>query len=259
MNFLGFYRYWLTSCVALLFCSCVTTTNYDEKYGIDPKRVGYVPARIALLPCSFWPNSASKINNLPTNNRPSEENVTLCEEFDKYVADGFDNQPFMKGLSPKLVEKLYTSAGLTPQLLTALSTEWAAHRNDCQNCQTLPALYRSSIGSRQSWQIWLSKLSSATKGADAVMIPLVLSSNTRTENDRGILLSIRSGAIGILLIDTNDGSLIWSGGRQAEVIYKAFANSVSARAMKEPPIDDLKRRLLTDAIWIDFPGRQIYR
>ena len=23
--------------------------------------------------------------------------------------------------------------------------------------------------------------------------------------------------------------------------------------------DDLKRRLLTDAIWIDFPGRQIYR
>jgi hypothetical protein len=120
-------------------------------------------------------------------------------------------------------------------------------------------MYKLSIKGRQQWQIWLSKVSSATKGADAVMIPLILSSNTRIENDRGILLSIRSGSIGMLLIDTNNGSLIWSGGRQAEVIYKAFANSVSAKAMREPPLDDLKRRLLTDAIWIDFPGRQIYR
>lgn len=240
-------------------CACVTTKNFDEKYGIDSKRVGYVPARIALLPCMFWPTAASKINDLPPNNRPPEENTALCEDFDKYVADGFDNQPFMKGLSPKLVEKLYGAAGLAPQIFTAISTEWAAKNSDCKDCRSLPAIYNLSIRSRQPWQIWLSKLSSATKGADAVMIPLVLSSNTRIENDRGILLSIRSGAIGILLIDTNDGSLIWSGGRQAEVIYKAFSNSVSARAMQEPPLDDLKRRLLTDAIWIDFPGRQIYR
>ena len=91
------------------------------------------------------------------------------------------------------------------------------------------------------------------------MIPLILSTNTRLENDRGMLMSIRSGAIAILLIDTNDGSLIWSGGRKADVIYKAFANTTSAKSMREPPTDDLKRRLLTDAIWIEFPGRQIYR
>ena len=245
--------------LALFFCACVTSKNLDEKYGIDSKRIGYVPARIALLPCLFWPTAASKINDLPQNNRPADENTTLCEDFDKYVADGFDNQPFMKGLSPRLVEKLYTAAGITPQILTAIATEWAAKNSDCKNCQSLPSMYKQSIKGRQPWQIWLSKLSSATKGADAVMIPLVLSSNTRIENDRGILLSIRSGAIGILLIDTNDGSLIWSGGRQAEVIYKAFANSESAKAMREPPLDDLKRRLFTDAIWIDFPGRQIYR
>jgi hypothetical protein len=245
--------------LVLLFCSCMTSKNLDEKYGIDAKRIGYVPARIALLPCMFWPTSGSKINDLSPNNRPPEENTVLCEEFDKYVADGFDNQPFMKGLSPKLVEKLYAAAGLSPQIFTAISTEWAAKNTDCKDCRSLPAMYKLSIKGRQQWQIWLSKVSSATKGADAVMIPLVLSSNTRIENDRGILLSIRSGSIGMLLIDTNNGSLIWSGGRQAEVIYKAFANSVSAKAMREPPLDDLKRRLLTDAIWIDFPGRQIYR
>lgn len=239
--------------------SCATTKIFDEKYGIDAKRIGYVPARIALLNCMVWPTSATKIEDLAPSNRPTDETTSLCEEFDKYVADGFDNQPFMKGLSPRLVEKMYTNAGLLPEIFTSISTEWAAKDSDCQNCRTLPSMYKISIKPRRSWQIWLSKLSSATKGADAVMIPLILSTNTRLENDRGMQLSIRSGAIGILLIDTNDGSLIWSGGRQAEVIYRAFANSVSAKSLREPPLDDLKRRLLTDAIWIDFPGRQIYR
>jgi len=242
-----------------LLCSCVTPADNDEKYGLDPKRVGYVPARIALLPCMFWPTSATKIIDLPPNNRPTEENASLCEEFDKYVADGFDNQPFMKGLSPKLVERLYSTAGLTPDILSAVAAEWSAKEDDCQDCRSLPSMYKLSIKGRQSWQIWLTKPSSATRGTDAVMIPLILSNNTRIEDNRGILESIRSGTIGILLIDTNDGSLIWSGGREAEVIYKAFANTTSGKSMKEPPLDDLKRRLLTDAIWMSFPGRQIYR
>ena len=91
------------------------------------------------------------------------------------------------------------------------------------------------------------------------MVPLVLSVNTRIEDDRGILQSIRSGSVVILLIDTNDGSLLWSGGREAEVVYKALVGSVPRDKMKEPPVDDLKRRLLTDAIWIEFPGRQVFR
>jgi hypothetical protein len=243
----------------LLLLSCVTTSQNNEKYGLDPKRVGYVPARIALLPCMFWPTSATKIIDLPTNNRPTDENTSLCEEFDKYVADGFDNQPFMKGLSPKLVERLYNAAGLTPDILSAVAAQWSAKVDDCTDCRSLPSMYKRSIQGRQSWQIWLSKLSSATRGTDALMIPLILSNNTRTEDNRGILESIRSGVIGILLIDTNDGSLIWSGGREAEVIYKAFAKTTSGKSMKEPPLDDLKRRLLTDAIWMSFPGRQIYK
>ena len=91
------------------------------------------------------------------------------------------------------------------------------------------------------------------------MIPFLLSANTRLEDDRGVWQSIRSGALAILLIDTNDGSLIWSGGRESDVIYKALVNSTNKSEMKEPPLDDLKRRLLTDALWLEFPGRQIYR
>jgi hypothetical protein len=242
-----------------ILTSCVSAPLPDSRFGINRARTGFVPARIALSPCIAWPDRSTKIKDLPLINRPREEVASLCADFDKYVADGFDNQPFMKGLSQKLVEKLYSTSGMTPPLPEAISQEWRALSADCQACPSLPALYTSSIKPRTSWQLWLSKFTVATKGSDALMIPIVLSSNTRIEDDRGVLESIRGGAIAILLIDTNDGSLIWSGGREADVIYKALAANTKRESMKEPPLDDLKRRLFTEAIWLEFPGRQIYR
>ena len=243
----------------LLLTTCVSTQLPDSRFGINPARTGFVPARIALTPCIAWPDRATKIKGMPLINRPRDEIANLCADFDKYVADGFDNQPFMKGLSQKLVEKLYNASGMTPTIPEALTQEWKSISADCQECPSLPALYTSSIRSRTSWQLWLSKFTAATKGSDALMIPIVLSSNTRIEDDRGVLESIRGAAIAMLLIDTNDGSLIWSGGREAEVIYKALAATTKRESMKEPPLEDLKRRLFTEAIWLEFPGRQIYR
>ena len=247
--------------VPLLFLltSCVTNQLPDSRFGINPTRTGFVPARIALAPCMSWPDRATKIKAMPLINRPRDEIANVCADFDKYVADGFDNQPFMKGLSQKLVEKLYVASGMTPTIPESVTQEWRSLATDCQVCPSLPALYTSSIKTRTSWQLWLSKFSAATKGADAIMMPMILSTNTRIQDDRGILESIRSGAIAILLIDTDDGSLIWSGGREAEVIYKALADNTKRESMKEPPLDDLKRRLFTEAIWLEFPGRQVYR
>ncbi len=245
--------------IFLLLTSCLHTAEPEAKFGINPSRKGFVPARIALIPCMTWPAGSTKVKYLPLINRPREELSTLCEDLDKYVADGFDNQPYMKGLSPRLIEKLYSSSGMTPSILEAITAEWKGQAGDCQDCKSLPELYVRSIQTRKSWQIWLANFSRATKGADALMVPLVLSVNTRIEDDRGILQSIRSGSVVILLIDTNDGSLLWSGGREAEVVYKALVGSVPRDKMKEPPVDDLKRRLLTDAIWIEFPGRQVFR
>ncbi len=238
---------------------CVRHHIEEMPFGINPSRRGYVPARIALTPCIKWPDRATRIKGLPMINRPKEEIDSICEDFDKYVADGFDNQPYMKGLSPKLVDKLYAASGMSPPIEDTITQEWRSLATDCQQCDNLPTFYNESIRTRPSWQIWLTKFSNATKGSDAIMIPFLLSANTRVEDDRGMLQSIRGGALAILLIDTNDGSLIWSGGRETDVIYKALVNTTSKSQMKEPPLDDLKRRLLTDALWLEFPGRQIYR
>ena len=242
-----------------LLTTCVRNMPPDTKFGINPARTGFVPARIALIPCISWPDRATKIKNMPLINRPKEEMAQLCADLDKYVADGFDNQPFMKGLSQKLVEKLYSAAGMAPAISEAIAQEWKALPTDCQDCLNLPSLYNQSVKPRVTWQLWLNKFAAATKGSDALMVPFILSENTRIEDDRGVLESIRSGAITVLLIDTNDGSLIWSGGREAEVIYKALQTSTTKPEMQVPPLEDLKRRLLTDAIWLEFPGRQIYR
>lgn len=243
----------------LMIASCIHSAEPETKFGINPTRKGFVPARIALVPCMTWPAGATKVKFMPLINRPREELATLCEDLDKYVADGFDNQPYMKGISPRLVDKLYSGAGMSPAIPEALTSEWKGQAGDCQNCKSIADLYVKSIQPRRSWQIWLANFSKATKGADALMVPLILSVNTRIEDDRGILESIRSGSVAILLIDTNDGSLLWSGGREAEVVYKALIGSVPRDQMKEPPLEDLKRRLLTDAIWIEFPGRQVFR
>jgi hypothetical protein len=243
----------------LVFASCVHQEKAEVSYGINPARRGFVPARIALLPCIRWPDRSTRIKNVPIINRPETEISVLCEDLDKYVADGFDNQPFMKGLSAKLVEKLSTSANLKPSVSEVFFQYWKSLASDCQDCTNLPTFYERSIMKRTDWQVWLTNISNAAKGADAVLIPFVLSSSIHKEDDRGVLKSIRSGNVGLLLLDTNDGSIIWSQSREAEVVYKTLSSSAKKADLPEPPYEDIRRRLLTEAIWLEFPGRQVYR
>lgn len=245
--------------ISHLSTACITPVKTSERYGIEPHHEGFVPSRIALMPCVVWPDSALRITQLPPTNRPHEELAELCESLDKFISDGFDNQPYMKGLSPKLVEKLYGASNVKPNLTSILYQEWKSTSEKCESCDNVVAIYNQTIKPRPSWQIWLNQLSTATKGSDALLIPLILSANARIEDDRGLFSSIRSAAVAALLVDTNNGSLIWSGGRNSEVAFKSLITANGVPQMKIPPLDDLKRRLFTEAIWLEFPGRQIYR
>jgi len=92
-----------------------------------------------------------------------------------------------------------------------------------------------------------------------VLIPLIIHFGVKTENERGLLVAKRSAHVALLLVDTNSGDLIWSGGREAEVVAKAFAADPQAKDLQAPSQEELQQRLLTNALWLMFPGRQVYK
>jgi hypothetical protein len=239
--------------------SCITPIEDNESYGLAPNKEGYIPARIALINCLVWPERSTRIRGIPESNLPAAESQRLCIEFDQFVAAGFDNQPYMKGLSPKLVDRMYAAYNQNKDIRSAITEQWLHSSEDCQTCTTAPAFYLKSIAARKSWRVWLSDFSKATKGADAVLMPFLLYQSTSRENERGLIAAKRAASVALILIDTSTGELIWSGGREASVATKAYEDAPSATNLAPPDQNDLKSRLLSDAVWVGFPGRKIYK
>ena len=239
--------------------SCVSSFQEDTPFGITPTKAGYIPARMALVPCMTWPERSSRIKGQRLGVAGPEETKKLCAELDLYIASGFENQPFMKGLSAKFVEKLYTQAGMSPAVNLAIAQNWQRNPQDCAECTTLAAFYIASIAPRKEWSVWLSEFSRATKGTDAILIPLILHHAIAQENERGLTIARRSAFVAMLLVDTTNGDLIWSGGRESDVVTKAYDEDPEAKKLQPPSQEELNRRLFTDALWLGFPGRQVYK
>lgn len=251
--------FFIQTIASILFISCTSQVPDDAPFGVSPNKAGYIPARMALTSCMTWPERSSRMKNQPLSTATPAEMQKLCSDFDQFVAAGFENQPFMKGLSPKLVDKLYSSAGLTPSVSVAIAQQWQTKSEDCVTCITPPSFYTVSIAPRKQWNVWLAEFARATKGSDAILIPILVQYGVTHENDRGLVVAKRSAIITLLLVDTTNGDLIWSGGREAEAVSKAFKEDPRSKNLLPPDPEEMKRRLFTDAVWLGFPGRQVYK
>lgn len=243
----------------LCLASCVPTLVENSRYGIETARTGYIPARIALVPCQIWPDRASRISGMPLSNVPRPDMQKLCGDFDQFISAGFDNQPFMKGLSSKYVEKLYAATAQKQTIPNAIALQWEHKSDDCASCRTATAFYNASIAGRKSWGVWLAEFAKATGGADSLLLPLIIYNSTARDDERGLTAARRAAGVTLLLIDTNTGELIWSGGREADVVSKVFRDDPRSSSLEPPDQEELKKRLFTDALWLEFPGRQIYK
>ncbi|MCX6119297.1 MAG: hypothetical protein NT027_17295 [Proteobacteria bacterium] len=239
--------------------SCASTDKENRPYGIQPSKIGYIPARMGVAPCLPWPAKLTKIKGMPLGNLSAQDTSLLCQDFDAFIASSFDNQPFMKGLSTKFVEKLMVSANMKSSIAESISEKWQHQSTDCNQCSTLSSFYIESIAHRKDWQIWLAQFSAATKGADAILIPLILHYSKENVDDRGMTVAKRFASAALLLVDTSSGELIWSGGRDAEVVNKTYGEDPKAKSLDPPNQEELRKRLFTDVIWLAFPGRQIYK
>lgn len=225
---------------------------HEIEYGVQPDHSSFVPARIAVLKCRNWPAGA-RFKSLPLSNFTPEELKGLCKEFDQFVLKGFESQPYMRGLSPRAVERV-----LGPEFLMRIDREWRHLPEDCQFCGGPPSFYAESVAVRADWRTWLGQLSRNTKNADAVLMPFLTHGFQRSWNDRGILLTERVAGITALLIDTNNGNLLWAGGRSAVASNQKLADKPTTENPSPPEWKMLHRRLFTQDVWKEFPGRQVY-
>jgi len=241
----------------LLSLAGCQTGGQTVEYGLLDEHASYVPARIAVFPCQAWPNGA-RYAKQPLTSTSEAEQAELCKQFDKFVIGGFENQPFMRGVSPKALEK-YLNDAKRSQVYKDIPNLWKHEDKDCVKCLNSPAFYMQSIAPRSAWRDWLGQLVQSIRNADAVLLPFALYEYQNQYDDRGLLVSRRAAGVVMLLVDTAHGYLLWSGGRDAEAIRQRLLNSDVPRDVPYPPWEDLWERLFIEELWKDFPGRQIFK
>lgn len=242
-------------CLAFIFLifafnqtQCVTPEKGD--YGVQAEQLARIPARIAVVPCRPWPQGARFVNQ-PELKATPEDIKALCEKFDQYVLQGFDGQPYMRGISPRVVLKLLEQSQ-QPDLLTKIDELWFRPGQACESCQHPASYYREVIAPRPDWRAWLTNFSRSASQSDALLLPLIIEADKGTLNDRGLVFNFRRARIALLLIDTNNGELIWIGGRETETRLPKEKDT----AEKLPDLDDFYRNLFIPDLWLEFPGRQ---
>lgn len=242
-------------CLALIFTilafsqtRCVTPQA--AQYGVQAEQLARIPARIAVLPCRTWPQGARFVNQ-PEIKLPPEDLTALCQKFDQYVLQGFDGQPYMRGLSPRVVSKLLEQAQ-QPELLTKIDELWFRPGQVCETCQHPASYYKEVIAPRADWRSWLTSFSRIVSQSDAILLPLVIDTDKGTLNDRGLIFNFRRASLSLLLIDTNNGQLIWIGGRKSEARLPKTEGAPDVL----PDIEEFYRNLFIPDLWLEFPGRQ---
>lgn len=234
---------------ALLALSCATQPKPQPSPGIQNPAAAFARAKIAVLSCQSWPD-------IKSGTKPKVDAAViadLCRQFDRFVLDGFRGQPFMKGASPKGVEKKLRQSGGMPLLAKIYQTTPSPSR-PCPSCQNPIDYYNSHMAADPAFRQLVNDFSRRSAYADTILLPVVFTIAESRRDDRGLRIYSRDAEVGIYLIDTNSGALVWYGGKQASVDNRYF----KPPAVKNlyPDWEILQDRLLVAGIWEEFPGRQ---
>ena len=243
-------------CVSLATATACVTSGPTAKFGVQEGHSSFVPARIVILGCQPWPEGA-RFAELPLSTAKASEFRELCDAADEFLLGGFQGQPYMKGYSPESVDESLAKVG-DDDLLSLLPKLWAHRASDEASVANAPTFYSKTIVSRPEWLAWLNRLSTHVHSADAVLMPFITYAYERRYDDRGLQVAERSAAVVVLLIDTNNGSLLWAGGRDTIVSQKRLNNGNVPGDLAYPAWTEVKNRLLIEELWKEFPGRQVY-
>ena len=219
--------------------------------GLQREFASHIPARTAVLPCQTW----RYVELTPADRK------ILCDRMDESVMDGFRAQPYMRGFSPKVVDKLLDQAKWPTAIsegfgivLDATSKPRCITR-DKPMCSGVADLYADALQGNAAWQMWLARFSDVQKHADAVLIPILVAAADNRGNDRGLIALSRSVHFSMWLVDTSTGKLIWA--RSKSGIETARALPEKSANLKAPDWNEPIKRALTQDFWRDYPGRLV--
>lgn len=246
---------WASLWALSLALGCVTTRHDDATYGVQPGREGFVPARIAVLPCQVWPSSAP-FQTFQSPNVSAEILKDICGTFDRLVLAGFERQPYMKGFSPKFVKKALEEAG-HGHILEAVPRLWTPEPPGCTKASSVTACYAQHLSQIPAWNTWLATVSDAARHADAVLIPLLTHVREERYTIRGLELAERRLGVDLLLVSTHRGILLWAGGRTSPDATKRLTSKEPLENLPYPAWEDVLTLVFNDTLWRDFPGRQV--
>lgn len=240
------------SALALSAARCVTPA--PAQFGVQANHLAHIPARITILPCQKWPQGALYVGQNKIQSADNEMK-DLCTNLDAYVLAGFDGQPYMRGIAPAAVRKRLERDPKAAQL-DQLDQLWFRPSQVCEACRNPTSYYKEVVASRADWRQWLSAVSRETASSDAVLIPFVAEAQGSVIDDRGLYYATRSAEIVMILVDTNNGELIWAGGKKGEIRTPIEKKPPDPKAVPLPSWEELNKRLFVPELWAEFPGRQ---
>lgn len=222
---------------ALVLFGCQTAE--PKIYCVQEPFSAHVPARIAVMSCL---NLDDKTSNAISS--------ALCASYNKFVTSGFTDQKFMRGYSATAVTQLLKRAKQTP-LNDAWQSYFAPLSGSKKSATEIISFYRSNIQPQATWRHWLIQISKNTRLSDAILIPLIADAEDVATQDKDLKIQKKTAEILTLLIDTETGQLIWTGGRRASMSLSALSGAQPS----QPTLEDLEARLFFADHWFEFPGR----
>lgn len=249
-------RLLVSLCFASAFLAAATAcvTPAPAQFGVQANHLAHIPARITILPCQKWPQGALYAGQAKLEANDAEVK-DLCTNLDSFVIAGFDGQPYMRGIAPAAVKKRLERNSAGAQL-DQLEQLWFRPSQVCEACRNPTSYYKEVVAARTDWRQWLSGISRETASSDAVLIPFVAEAQGSVIDDRGLFYAIRSAEIVMILVDTNNGELIWAGGKKGEIRTPLDKKPADPKAVPLPSWEELNKRLFVPEIWAEFPGRQ---
>ena len=232
------FRFFFLVFVSLSFFSCQTSlkSGLQKDYGF------YLAAQIAFFP----------ILSLSEDKSLNQTLDPLLKNFSGEILQDFKYQDHIDGFGPDLVTELLQKKNSLPLL-----TELKNHLRVCsKNPQKFIPCYKENLKEKPEWLLTLSKLSKGTKASDAFFFPLLLRAEEKHTNDRGLQISRRNLEAVFLLIESDNGEIVWFEPKRSSLSHKHLMQAPDFKYPAYPPWKNFEKKLIVKALWKDFPGWQ---